>query len=202
MNTEIFIWLFFFLLLLHLFCLVWFSQKTGSLCVVLSTLELPLRIRLASNSEICLRLSPEGWVSRRVPPLPGWNLHFCVQFRPKHFLHFGGCCDQALPLLFLAVFLPGKWTGCWCRFVCCWFARSGWSLPVQSVGLLCSYRLQTGVLYLLSFAVVFIALIRKSRQFAFRAFIKMCVVLPFILLFCNVWFSPKLCLFVWCSSLI
>lgn len=130
-----------------------------------------------------------------MPPLPGWDLHFCVQFIPKHFLRFGGCCDRALPLLFLAVFIPGKWTGCWCCFVCCWFARSGWCLLVESVGLLCSYRLQTGVLYFLSFAVVFIVLIRKSRQFAFQAFIKMYVVLPFILLFCNVWFSPKLCLF-------
>jgi hypothetical protein len=43
---------------LFLFC---FFSETGFLCIALAVLELTLKTRLASNSEICLLLPPECW---------------------------------------------------------------------------------------------------------------------------------------------
>ena len=45
--------------------------ETGILCIALAILELTLKTRLASNSEIHLPLPPKFWDSRCAPLLPG-----------------------------------------------------------------------------------------------------------------------------------
>ena len=45
--------------------------ETGFLCIALAILELTLKTRLASNSEIHLPLPPKFWDSRCAPLLPG-----------------------------------------------------------------------------------------------------------------------------------
>ncbi|GAB1291013.1 RNA/RNP complex-1-interacting phosphatase [Apodemus speciosus] len=46
------------------------NKNNGFLCVALAVLELTLKLRLASNSEICLPLPPKCWDYRCAPPPP------------------------------------------------------------------------------------------------------------------------------------
>jgi hypothetical protein len=58
-----------------LFCFVFL--ETGFLCIALAVLELTLKNRLASNSEIHLPLTPKCWNERHAP-LPGLWLFFKI----------------------------------------------------------------------------------------------------------------------------
>jgi hypothetical protein len=58
-----------FLLFFFFFFFFWFFE-TGFLCVALAVLELTLKTRLASKSEIRLPLPPKCWDQKCVPPRP------------------------------------------------------------------------------------------------------------------------------------
>ena len=49
--------------------IIWFLA-TGFLCVALAVPQCALETRLTLDSEICLRLCPQGWDGRRGPPRP------------------------------------------------------------------------------------------------------------------------------------
>ena len=49
--------------------IIWFLD-TGFLGVALAVPQCALETRLTSDSEICLRLCPQGWDGRRGPPRP------------------------------------------------------------------------------------------------------------------------------------